>query len=219
MPLPHSLQEKLNSARLYLVTSPGKPGGRPFLTTVEEALKGGVDIVQLREYGITDSAFFETACRLRNLTQKYNALFIVNNRADIAYLTGADGVHVGQDDLPVFAAREIVGEGRIVGLSTHSLVEARRAVAEGANYIGVGPVFATPTKEGALAVGLSYVTHAAEMNLPFPFFAIGGIDAGNLESVIQAGAGRVSVVRALMDAKDPQAAAKSLRDALKTKVL
>jgi thiamine-phosphate pyrophosphorylase len=219
MPLPASLKEKLDSARLYLVTSPAKPGGRSLLSTVEAALKGGVDMVQLREYGITDSAFFETACRLRNLTRKYNALFIVNNRPDIAYLTGADGVHVGQDDLPVFAARSIVGEGRIVGLSTHSPVEARRAVAEGADYIGVGPVFSTPTKEGAPAVGLSYVTHAAEMNLPFPFFAIGGIDAGNLEEVVKAGAGRVSVVRALMDAEDPESMARNLREALKTKVL
>lgn len=209
-----TLKEKLNSARLYLVTSSEKPGGRPLLKTVEEALKGGVEIVQLREYGLQDEKLFEMACRLRNLTLKYNALFIVNNRPDIAYLTEADGVHVGQDDLPVFAARAVVGEGKIVGLSTRSPEQARRAVTEGADYIGVGPVFATPTKEGSPAVGLQYVTQAANMGLHIPFFAIGGIDLNNLDSVLKAGAGRVSVVRALMDADDPQAAAQSLKKSL-----
>lgn len=219
MPLPETLKEKLNSARLYLVTSSEKPGGRPLLFTVEEALKGGVDIVQLRESGLPDEPLFEMACRLRNLTLRYNALFIVNNRPDIAFLTEADGVHVGQDDLPVFAARAVVGEGKIVGLSTNSPEQARRAVTEGADYIGVGPVFATPVKEGSPAVGLRCVSQVAGMGLSMPFFAIGGIDAGNLDSVIQAGAKGVSVVRALMDAEDPQAAARSMKETFKKATL
>jgi thiamine-phosphate pyrophosphorylase len=214
-----TLKEKLNSARLYLVTSPEKPDGRPLLTTVEAALKGGVDIVQLRNYELPDEILLETACQLRNLTLRYDALFIVNNRPDIAFLSGADGVHVGQEDLPVFAARSVIGEGKIVGLSTHDPDQAKRAITEGADYIGVGPVFATPTKQGRPAAGLPFVTEVAGMNLSIPFFAIGGIDQNNLDSVIQAGATRISVVRCLMEAENPESMARNLKGILKNIVL
>lgn len=210
----NTLQERLLTARLYLVTSPEKPGGRPLLTTVEAALKGGVDIVQLRNYEVPDEILLEMACQLRNLTLKYGALFIVNNRPDIAFLSGADGVHVGQEDLPVFAARTVIGEGKIVGLSTHDPDQAKRAVTEGADYIGVGPIFATPTKQGRPAAGLSFVTEVTGMNLSIPFFAIGGIDLNNLDSVLQSGATRVSVVRCLMEAENPESVAQKLNKSL-----
>ena len=208
-----SLLEKLKAARLYLVTHPEKEGGRPLLATVEAALKGGVDIVQLRDYTLSDSKLLQTAIALRKMTLNYGALFIVNNRPDIARLSDADGVHVGQEDLPVRMARKIVGEEKLVGLSTQEAAQARGAVVQGADYIGVGPVFATPTKDKD-PVGLGYVSEAFQMNLPIPFFAIGGVDLQNIESVMKAGGKRVSVVRALMDAADPTVAARKFVDIL-----
>ena len=180
----------------------------------EAALKGGVDILQLRDYSLDDSELIEAAHRFRVLTRRYQKLFIVNNRPDIGLLSGADGVHVGQDDLPVSQARKLMGKGKLVGLSTHALIEAKKALRSGADYIGVGPVYATPTKAGRKAVGLGYVRQVAALKPKIPFFAIGGVDPGNLGEVLGAGASRVAVVRAISEAKDPYYAARRLKEAL-----
>ncbi|MBM5801969.1 MAG: thiamine phosphate synthase, partial [Cyanobacteria bacterium K_DeepCast_35m_m2_023] len=146
---------------------------------------------------------------LRQLCSRHGALFIVNDRIDLALAVEADGVHLGQGDLPPAVARRLIGPDRLIGRSTHRLSELHDAVGEGCDYVGVGPVHATPTKPGREPVGLDYVRLAAA-ECPIPFFAIGGIEASNLTAVQQAGAARVAVVRAITDAADPRAAAAAL---------
>jgi thiamine-phosphate pyrophosphorylase len=205
---------KLERARLYLVTGAGNPEGHKGFQMVEEAVEGGVDILQLRDYSLKDSELLSMAHKFRALTRRYRILFIVNNRADIARLSDADGVHVGQEDLTVAQVRKIIGEGKVVGVSTHSLDQAQKAISDGADYIGVGPVYPTPTKEGRRAVGVEYIRQVAAIHPPIPFFAIGGINAANIDEVLQAGATRLAVVRAITEAKDPKAAAEGLQKAL-----
>jgi thiamine-phosphate pyrophosphorylase len=180
------------------------------LGTVEQVLKGGSTIVQLRDYSSSDSKLLELARALREVTWKYSALFIVNNRPDIALLSEADGVHVGQEDLSVSQVRNILGPGKLVGVSTHALEQARKAIGDGADYLGVGPVYATPTKAGREPVTLDYVKEVSGLKSSVPFFAIGGIDGSNLEPVLEAGARRVAVVRALAEAQEPQKAAQAM---------
>jgi len=180
----------------------------------EAALRGGVDILQLRDYSLNDSQLLAAAHEFRKLTRRHKTLFIVNNSPDIALLSHADGVHVGQDDLSVKEALAIVGKGKLVGLSTHHITEAKNALGSGADYIGVGPVYATPTKKGRPAVGLRYVRQVAALKPKIPFFAIGGVHSGNLSEVLGAGATRVAVVRAITEAKNPFLAAKVLKETL-----
>lgn len=205
------MKSSLNRARLYLVM--GVNSAHSY-RVAESALRGGVDILQLRDYSLSDSQLLEAARKLRVLTRKHKALFIVNNRPDIARLSGADGVHVGQDDMSVAQARAILGKGKIVGVSTHRFPEAKKALRDGADYIGVGPVYPTPTKAGRKAVGLRYVRQVVALAPRIPFFAIGGIDPGNIADVLSAGATRVAVVRAITEARDPRGAAGRLRKAL-----
>jgi thiamine-phosphate pyrophosphorylase len=193
---------RLSEARLYLVC-PDMPDD--FL---HAALAGGVDIVQLREKDASDQAVLAAARRFASACAEHDALLIINDRPDLAVAAGADGVHIGQDDMPVANAREIIGSERIVGLSTHSAGQIDTA--GGVDYIGVGPVNETPTKPGRPAVGLELVRYAAE-NARVPFFAIGGIDGTNVASVHAAGAERIAVVRALVDAEDPGEVAHELR--------
>lgn len=196
---------RLHAARLYLVCDE-QPDA--FL---EAALRGGVDIVQLRvKAPESDDALLASARRHARVCARHGALFILNDRPDLAEAAGADGVHVGQDDTPVSEARRLVGPERLVGLSTHSPAQIAAAATVDVDYIGVGPVHATPTKPGRPAVGLELVRHAAEHAVT-PFFAIGGIDTGNVASVREAGASRIAVVRALTDAEDPERAARALR--------
>jgi thiamine-phosphate pyrophosphorylase len=204
MALDAALKSRLAKAQLYLVTGQELSKGRPTPKVAEEALKGGVDILQMREYSLNDSELLKTGQKLRELTRKYNALFIVNNRPDIARLLDADGVHIGQDDLPIAEARKIIGTGKMVGVSTHAVDQMRKAIAEGADYIGVGPIFATPTKSGRKAVTIEYVRKVASMDPPVPFFAVGGINFSTLPEVLEAGAWRVAIVRAIMGAEDPE---------------
>lgn len=193
-----------SQARLYLIT-----GARPDLGAfLEAAVRGGVDLVQVREPAMPDGRLLAVLEAAREITRRLGVGLVVNDRPDLAVLAGADGVHVGQDDLPVEAARRF---GLPVGLSTHSPSELAAGV--GADYVGVGPVFATPTKEGRPAVGLGYVRHAAG-HARVPWFAIGGIDEGNVADVVAAGARRIAVVRAIGDAGDPERAARALRRAL-----
>ncbi len=192
-------------ARLYLVT-----GVRPDLVAfLEASIAGGVDIVQIRERSVSDRELLVALGEAREVTRRHGVPLVVNDRADLAQLCEADYVHVGQDDLPVAAAR---GLGLRVGLSTHAPAEIDAADAD---YIGVGPVHATPTKEGRPAVGLDLVRYAAQ-HARQPWFAIGGIDETNVRDVVAAGATRVSVLRAIGDATDPEQAASNLRAALGT---
>lgn len=206
-------REQLAAARLYLVCD-ANPRGRPLETVLRAAIAGGVDVVQLREKRLGDEPLTDLARRAAELCRELGALFVVNDRPAVALAAGADGVHLGQDDTPVAEARELLGADALIGLSTHSPAEID-AVAAGDNpgkvdYIGVGPVHATPTKPGRPATGLQLVTHAAA-HAALPFFAIGGIHARNAASVIDAGARRLAVVRAIAQAADPERAARELR--------
>ncbi len=199
--------DRLRRARLYLVC------GERSDEFLRIAFRGGVEIVQLRAKDGSDEQIVAAARRYRRVCDAAGALLIVNDRPDLALAADADGVHVGQDDLSVSRAREIVGDERIVGLSTHSPAQVDAAGAQAVDYIGVGPVHATPTKPGRPAVGLELVSYAAR-HAELPFFAIGGVDLGNVGAVREAGARRVAVVRALTEAPDPELAARALRAAL-----
>ena len=190
-------------SRLYLITA-----ARPDLETfLEAAVRGGVDIVQIREWTLPDGELLPVLQDAREVTRRLGVPLVVNDRVDLARLAEADYVHVGQEDLPVAAARTF---GVAVGQSTHAPADLD---ATDADYVGVGPVHETPTKEGRPAAGLEYVRYAAE-HARVPWFAIGGIDETNVAEVVAAGATRIAVVRAIGDAPDPERAAALLRRAL-----
>jgi thiamine-phosphate pyrophosphorylase len=213
---PHSCQtgsvrdrrQALEQARLYLVCDVAPD---PFLSA---ALRGGVDIVQLRVKAGTDDEIIAAGRRYAAVCARHGALLIVNDRPDLVTAIGADGVHVGQDDAAADDARRAVGPDRIVGLSTHSPAQIDAAgELDGIDYIGVGPVHATPTKPGRPAVGLALVRYAAAYAAT-PFFAIGGVNTVTAAAVYAAGGERIAVVRALTEAADPEAAATALRGAI-----
>ncbi|HAC65815.1 MAG TPA: thiamine phosphate synthase [Cyanothece sp. UBA12306] len=191
--------QKLKESLLYLVTSPADN----ILSIVEESLKGGLTLVQYRDKNSEDIIRLETAKKLCQLCHEYHALFIMNDRVDLALAVNADGLHLGQQDIPIALARQILGPNKIIGRSTTNPQEMAKAIAEGADYIGVGPVYGTPTKPGKTPVGLDYVNYALE-NSPVPWFAIGGIDNQNLPDVLNSGATQVAVVRAIMEADNPK---------------
>ncbi len=206
---------RLRDARLYLCVDARERQG-DLAEFLDAVLAAGVDVVQLRQKGIEARAelaaleVFADACR------RHGALLAVNDRADVAHAAGADVLHLGQDDLPTAAARAIVGPDPIIGRSTHTAAQAAAAAVEpGVDYFCVGPVWATPTKPGRPAAGLDLVAHAASLGVDRPWFAIGGIDAANLDAVLAAGARRVVVVRAITEADDPGAAAASLASRLR----
>ncbi len=198
-------RERLAAARLYFVTDAGIDD-----EALAAALSGGADMVQLRDRTLGDDDVIAAAERLRAACDAHDALFWLNDRPDLALRTGADGVHVGQHDTAVAEVRAEVGGDMLVGLSTHSPEQLEAAIAAAPDQLSVGPVWATPTKPGRPATGLAYVRFAAERRPPQPWFAIGGIDAGNVAAVIEAGAQRIVVVRALREAADPAAAAAEL---------
>ena len=199
-----SPRERLRATRLYLVC-PARP--RDWIAA---AVRGGVDIVQLRDKGLDDDGLVAASAAFVG----HDAVFILNDRPDLVAACGADGVHVGQDDGTPAAARALVGPDRIVGRSTHAPDQAAAADADpDVDYLAVGPVHETPTKPGRPAAGLHYVAHAAS-SVGKPWFAIGGLDAGNVHEVIERGATRIVVVRAITEADDPEAAARDLREAL-----
>jgi len=236
-------RERLRTARLYLCCGARPNGADPELL-LSAALRGGVDIVQLREKSLPRREIELAAQTFRRLCDTHSALFIVNDDPDLARACDADGVHVGQDDMAVAEVREILGADAIIGSSTHSKEQIaaagggsdqadqerrergvlrtratedadmrRSGASSGVDYISVGPIWETPTKEGRPAVGLDLIAHAAE-RAPRPFFAIGGIDASNAGQVVAAGARRLCVVRAIRDAANPAGAAEELRRAL-----
>jgi thiamine-phosphate pyrophosphorylase len=202
-------RERLRRARLYLVVE-ARP--EPFL---DAALRGGVDMLQLRDKDASDDELLAAAAAFRRACDEHGALLWLNDRPDLAVAAGADGVHVGQDDEAVAAVRERVGHDLLIGLSTHSPAQLQAAVSAGvADELSVGPVYATPTKAGRAAVGLDYVRYAVRHAGDRPWFAIGGIDRDTVHEVTAAGASRICVVRAIRDAADPTAAAAELRAAL-----
>jgi thiamine-phosphate pyrophosphorylase len=170
-------------------------------------------MVQLRERRLPDRQLVETAALFADVCRASGALFIVNDRVDVALAAGADGVHLGQDDMPPADVRRVAGDDFIIGLSTHSAAQIDAARDSGADYIGVGPIYATPTKPGRPPVGLDLVRYAAQ-HARQPFFAIGGIDDGTIAAVRDAGARSVSVLRYVSSAENPAAAARTLLDVL-----
>jgi thiamine-phosphate pyrophosphorylase len=198
-------RQRLRDARLYFVADRGG-----MERALDAALAGGADLFQLRDKDASDDELLAAADTARERCRAVGALFVLNDRPDLAVACGADGVHVGQDDTPIARARQIVGEEMIVGLSTHSMKQAQAGCRSGADYIAVGPVHATPTKEGRPAIGVEPIRYAAS-HVDIPWFAIGGIDTKTVGEVARAGARRIVVVRALTDADDPEAVARELR--------
>ncbi len=187
--------------------------GRALAELTAAAAQGGADVIQLRAKELTTRELIEEARRCLLVTKAAGVPLIINDRADVARVVGADGVHLGQDDLPVAAAREILGPGRVVGQSTHGVEQALAGAAEGADYLGFGPLFSTPTKPGYPPVGLGVVRQVVAA-VHIPIVAIGGIEQRNLDSVLEAGAHCVAVVRAVCAAPDPERASRALKRAL-----
>jgi thiamine-phosphate pyrophosphorylase len=218
----HEPAARLAAARLYLCTDARRERG-DLAQFADAVLAGGVDIIQLRDKGSAGEQRFGplearaelAACEiLADAARRHGALFAVNDRADVARAAGADVLHLGQADLPLGVAREIVGPASLLGLSTHDSAQVAAAAVSEADYFCVGPCWPTPTKPGRAAPGLQLVRAAAALGSDKPWFAIGGIDAQRLPDVLEAGARRVVVVRAITAAEDPRAAARQLRSAL-----
>ncbi|GAB2726252.1 thiamine phosphate synthase [Arthrobacter bambusae] len=216
------------TARLYLCTDARKQQG-DFEQFVDAAFEGGVDIIQLRDKTIEAAEELELLEILQSVAHRHGRLWAVNDRADVASLSGAPVFHIGQKDIPLRAARKLLHDPAIIGLSTHTPEQIDAAIAaspgrSGLDYFCVGPVWATPTKPGRSAVGLDLVKYAANAvkqadeetvgGVVLPWFAIGGIDLSNVEEVVRAGASRIVVVRAITEAQDPTAAAQALLAAL-----
>ena len=197
--------------RLYVIVDVAACAGRDPAQVAAAAVRGGADVIQLRDKAASGRALHERAKRLLAVTQPAGIPLIVNDRADVAAAVGADGVHLGQDDLPLAAARALLGAGRLIGKSTHSLEQALAAQAEGANYLGCGPVFPTPTKPDYPSVGVSLLREVVS-HISLPVVCIGGIDSSTLESVLQAGGRCVAVVRAVCAAPDPESATRQFKE-------
>ncbi len=205
--------DRLRDCQLYLLVTDSlcPQGAGP---VVKAALRGGVDVIQLREKEMPDRRFLELAKWIRQWTAEAGALFIVNDRADLACLADADGVHVGQGDLTVHEVRQIIGGQKLVGVSTHAIEQAEQAVLDGADYVGVGPVFTSRTKSFEQFAGLEYVVQVAS-SIALPAFAIGGIGLENIEQVLAAGARRIAVSREICGAYNPERVAARLKESLR----
>jgi thiamine-phosphate pyrophosphorylase len=219
----HNPRDRLATASLYLCTDARRERG-DLAEFAGEALAGGVDIIQLRDKGSAGEQQFgplearqelEALATLADAARRHYALLAVNDRADIALAAGADILHLGQDDLPLAVARDILGAGPLIGRSTHDRDQVTAAIAEDVDYFCVGPCWPTPTKPGRPAPGLGLVRATAELATDKPWFAIGGIDEQRLPEVVGAGARRIVVVRAITAADDPRAAAQQLKAALR----
>lgn len=203
----------LNNFKLYAVTDVTFEDPC-VLSKIDKALRGGVDIIQLRSKNVSDQYVLELGKKIRRLTLRLKKLFIVNDRVDLMLALGADGVHLGQDDLPIQVARGFIRDRRkLIGLSTHGLAQALKAAKEGADYIGFGPIFATPTKPDYRPIGLRDIKIVSS-RLKIPVVCIGGIDQRNVKQVVNAGAKRVAVVRGIFGAENPELAARQLKQCL-----
>jgi thiamine-phosphate pyrophosphorylase len=217
MPLsPSERHPRLGAARLYFVCE-ARPHGADPAPLLEAALAGGVEMLELRDKGADDGRLLDAARTFREAAERHRVPFILNDRPDLVRDSGADGVHLGQDDTPVERARAELGPEHLIGLSTHSAQQVADAGSAGPDarpdYISVGPIWETPTKAGRPATGLELTARAAR-EAKLPWFAIGGIDPSNVGDVVAAGADRIVVVRAIRDADDPAGAARALRAAV-----
>lgn len=200
--------------QLYAITGEAFHPGRDLIEVMEEAIRGGVDIVQLRDKTSSKRDVLQKAQALRELTKKYGVPFIVNDHIDVALAVDADGIHLGQDDLPLAEARKIVGPDKMIGISTHQIEEARAAQAEGADYIGVGPIFETKSKADVVdPVTTAYIQQVAA-EITIPFVAIGGIKLHNVEQVLAAGASRICMISEIVCAVDVKGVCKQFTDIL-----
>jgi thiamine-phosphate pyrophosphorylase len=208
--MPADLRERLGAARLYLCTD-ARERQQDLAGFLDAVLGAGVDIVQLRQKNLEAAQELRFLEVLRASCDRHGALLAVNDRADVAYAAGADVLHLGQQDLPVTVARQLLGTGPLIGLSTHAAAETMAAATvPGVDYFCAGPVWATPTKPGRPAAGIELIRYAAGLSAQRPWFGIGGIGHSNLEEVLAAGARRVVVVRAITDAAHPAAATAQL---------
>jgi thiamine-phosphate pyrophosphorylase len=188
---------------------------RPWLEAAEQAILGGADCLQLREKNLDGAALLDRAKKLVELCKRHHVLSLINDRPDIALLSGADGVHLGQEDLPAREARKLLGNNHLIGVSTHHLAQARQAVLDGADYLGVGPVFPSPTKPRDILPGPAYAQQVAQ-EISIPAIAIGGICAQNVDQLRLAGVRAIAVTAAVLGCDDPRAAAMELKNALAT---
>ena len=202
---------------LYVIIDRLAIGQRDLESVAAGAIRGGADVIQLRDKRASTSQLIQEAEKLKALTQAFQIPLIVNDRVDVAKAVGADGVHLGQDDLPVTVARDILGPDRLIGKSTHSLEQALAAEAEGAHYIGLGPVFATPTKPDYETIGTKLIADVIA-RVRIPLVCIGGIERSTITPVLEAGAACVAVVRAVCAAEDPEAAARELKRLIRQSV-
>jgi len=198
-----------SGVRLYVILSSGMTS-KPVLEILQEVILGGADAVQLREKIMPDSEFLVLAKEFRKITSQSNTLFIVNDRAEIAKETDADGLHIGQSDISIPTARSIIGYDKILGVSTHNIPQARKAQKEGADYLGVGPLFYTATKDHEPTAGINYLQETRR-EITIPFVAIGGINARNLHEVLLAGGLRVAVCSAIICSSHIQQTTRALK--------
>lgn len=200
-----------SACRLYVIIDRAAAGARDLADLTQAAIRGGADVLQLRDTQASARALLREARRLLPLTRAARIPLIINDRLDVALAAEADGVHLGQADLPLQEARALLGPRRLIGISTHSLEQALAADIERADYIGFGPIFATPTKPEYPPIGLTLIPELAA-TLSIPFFCIGGIDATTLHDVLAKGAHGVAVVRAVCAARDPESATRRLKE-------
>ncbi len=193
-------KEILHKIRLYVLIS-SKIASKSVKETANLVIDGGADMIQLREKTISDSEYISMAGEIRDLTAKRGTLFIINDRVNVAVELNADGVHLGQHDTSVSEAKAIIGNDKIIGASTHNIIQARQALKDGADYIAIGPVYPTSTKDYEPSVGLKVVQEiSSEINIPI--FAIGAITLENLDDVLKTGASRIAVCSAIISSKD-----------------
>ena len=196
--------------RLYVIVDNAAAKDRDLAWIADQAIRGGADVIQLRDKARSTAALLKDATRIRQITQAAGISLIINDRVDVALAVEADGVHLGQDDLPLAAARRLLRDGQLIGASTHSLEQAQAAACAGADYIAVGPIFPTPTKPASGSVGLPLI-RLVRAHVQQPVVVIGGVDQTTLPTILEAGATCVAVVRAVCAADDPQAAARQLK--------
>ena len=200
----------ISSWRLYVIIDRAAAGGRDLADYAAAAIRGGADVIQLRDKSASRDALLTETARLLPFTRAAGIPFIINDHVEVARTAGADGVHLGQEDRPVDEARRILGPHGLIGKSTHSFEQAMAAQAEGADYIGLGPIFPTPTKPDARSVGTGLITQVVP-HIRVPIVCIGGIDAANVGQVLEAGADCFAVIRAVCSAPDPESATRNLK--------
>ncbi|MEP9411289.1 MAG: thiamine phosphate synthase [Candidatus Brocadia sp.] len=209
------LFRSFSDVRLYVIISSNLAKKTP-LETLWDVICGGADAIQLREKTMSDSKFLALAREFKKITSKSKTIFIVNDRAEIAKEVDADGLHIGQSDMDIFHARKVIGYDKILGVSTHTIVQARKAQQEGADYIGVGPIFQTTTKVHEPPVGLSYLKQV-KREITIPFVAIGSINLDNIHEILHAGGYRIAICSAIICSDNITQATRSFKNLLITR--